>query len=511
MDNKKSVDTKVIDHMNMSIVTGTYLVLWVAFLVIAFTVLSITPLSFDILASTSNVTSFTLNGSYITDRPAFISLANISDQQQPVGEIKPLITSGENLSNGYSFPGIPDGLGAVELENGTVDVYVNHEYDTEENGQNAKVSKLRLNTTDGSVTGAELAIRDSQGYERLCSASLVEGYGFEHPIFLTNEEIDDGLVLAIDVINGTLYELPWVGLFSHENTIHVPYFYDNANKTVVLGFEDGAETESEVYMYVADTLKDLLFGKGQLYVFGAGDNSTLNTWDDVYYNKSGAAVNGTFIPLSWDYNTQNAKDLDTEAIAAGGFQFIRPEDGAMDKRPGNQNILYMAETGGEADENDEIIPPGLNDQNWTNGRIYQFEFTDPTDPTKASFRVLFDGNDPMAPGYNVMKNPDNLDTSLNSLMIDEDRIDANRLNATSPYNITQNAQILRVDLTNPVKIFPVAYINQVEDEAAAHGDWESSGILDASKYFGDGSWLVDVQAHTIDEGGQLLLLKIPGS
>jgi hypothetical protein len=182
--------------------------------------------------------------------------------------------------------------------------------------------------------------------------------------------------------------------------------------------------------------KDLLFGNGQLYVFGAVDNSTINTWDDVYYNKSGAAVNGTFIPLTWNYQTQNETDLDNEAIAADEFQFIRPEDGSMDKRPDMQNILYMAETGGETDENNEIIPPGLNDQNWTNGRIYQFEFTDPTDPTKVSFRVLFDGNDPMAPGYNV---------------------------------------------------------------------------LDASKYFGDGSWLVDVQAHTIDEGGQLLLLKIPGS
>jgi hypothetical protein len=47
--------------------------------------------------------------------------------------------------------------------------------------------------------------------------------------------------------------------------------------------------------------------------------------------------------------------------------------------------------------------------------------------------------------------------------------------------------------------------------AAAHGDWESSGILDASRYFGEGSWLTDVQAHTLKEGGQLLLLKIPTS
>ena len=49
-------------------------------------------------------------------------------------------------------------------------------------------------------------------------------------------------------------------------------------------------------------------------------------------------------------------------------------------------------------------------------------------------------------------------------------------------------------------IVPIAYVNQIEDTKAAHGEWESSGILDVSKYFGDGAWLVDVQAHTIDEG-----------
>jgi hypothetical protein len=96
-------------------------------------------------------------------------------------------------------------------------------------------------------------------------------------------------------------------------------------------------------------------------------------------------------------------------------------------------------------------------------------------------------------------------------MIDEDRIDGNRLNATSPYDVTENAQILKVDLANSTSIVPIALVNQIEDREAAHGDWESSGILDVSKYFGGGAWLVDVQAHTIDEGGQLLLLTIPGS
>ena len=85
------------------------------------------------------------------------------------------------------------------------------------------------------------------------------------------------------------------------------------------------------------------------------------------------------------------------------------------------------------------------------------------------------------------------------------------MNATSPYDVIENAQILKVNLANLTSIVPIAFVNQIEDREAAYGDWESSGILDVSKYFGDGSWLVDVQAHTIDEGGQLLLLRIPGS
>jgi hypothetical protein len=55
---------------------------------------------------------------------------------------------------------------------------------------------------------------------------------------------------------------------------------------------------------------------------------------------------------------------------------------------------------------------------------------------------------------------------------------------------------------------------------------ESSGIVDASAWFGPGSWLVNVQAHDLPfvdeatdeagntvkrEDGQLLLVTIPGS
>ena len=40
---------------------------------------------------------------------------------------------------------------------------------------------------------------------------------------------------------------------------------------------------------------------------------------------------------------------------------------------------------------------------------------------------------------------------------------------------------------------------------------ESSGIIEVFDIFGKGYWLLDIQAHTLGEGGQLLLMNIPGS
>ena len=67
--------------------------------------------------------------------------------------------------------------------------------------------------------------------------------------------------------------------------------------------------------------------------------------------------------------------------------------------------------------------------------------------------------------------------------------------------------IAKIDQSDDLSLFV-----EPGDEA---GSWESSGIIDVSKLFGEGTWLVDVQAHTlkvaqfdgVDEGGQLLLLR----
>jgi hypothetical protein len=104
-----------------------------------------------------------------------------------------------------------------------------------------------------------------------------------------------------------------------------------------------------------------------------------------------------------------------------------------------------------------------------------------------------------------MHQPDNVDTSANSLMVQEDSSQA------------PNSRIWRYDFATQTW----SVVASVLDAA-----WESSGVVDASAWFGPGSWLVDVQAHNVfvdqdtttipgvtlkREGGQLLLLRLPGS
>jgi hypothetical protein len=145
--------------------------------------------------------------------------------------------------------------------------------------------------------------------------------------------------------------------------------------------------------------------------------------------------------------------------------------------------------------------------------------------------ILIDAD---AGGYNnqnVLHNPDNVDTSTNSLMIQED---PGSHNGYAP-GAGPSARVWRYDL-NSGTLVVVAEVDQSADPVAREGAWESSGVVDASAIFGPGAWLVNVQAHSLfvdqevrtvvdtsrtppvtatltfkREGGQLLLLKIPGS
>jgi hypothetical protein len=139
---------------------------------------------------------------------------------------------------------------------------------------------------------------------------------------------------------------------------------------------------------------------------------------------------------------------------------------------------------------------------------------DPNNPRSVlSLTVLIEGGN--ATGVNGdIHQPDNLETTANSLLIQEDPSTANQ---GAP------ARIWRYDLDAGTKEV-VATINTAGRPSPNPGSWESSGIVDASSVFGAGAFLVDVQAHgweierqpnppvvnqvnLMREAGQLLLIR----
>lgn len=427
--------------------------------------------------------------------------------------IKSLITFNDVLDSDYVFQRIPDGLGIMEnkKDNKTVSVFVNHELKLSNTGEYSKISNLTLNR-DAEIVEGNLLENGSGKYEKFCSATLIEGDGFSDPLFITNEEMTDGKVVAYNLITGTKTELPWLGYFSHENTILVPTSTSSSsttsstssfldNKTVLLSSEDYKLDQSQLYMYVANNATDVLNGKGQLYVL-AGNNNNISSFRDLH---KGSTYQLHFEALNWDWRSQNYTDLEIEVQSKNGLDFTALEDLDYDKN--QNNIIYVADTG----DNDA-------GDNYKNGRIYSIELsqkpfgeadninnnnnTSSYDTNYyAEISVLLDGDD-----GNEIRNPDNIATSSKSLMIQENLKSYNKMKDGV------NAKILRYDF-NSQRLEPVAIINQFSDiyNDPKAGSWESSGIISTDDIFGEGTWLTTVQAHSKGEGGQLLLMNITNS
>ncbi len=471
------------------------------------------------------------------------------------GSVMPIITVGDTLSNGYRFEAIPDGIGVVPNGNGTLDVFVSHEtslvpfpytVNTATNTatglsdfDNAQVSKLRLSQNSLGVMQGWMEIDSSMNYQRFCSASIAgPEVGFDHPIFFGNEEATDfisppplqawppdpanqrqaGLVVALDTKNGKTHEIYGLGRLNHENTLVIPGY----NQVVALTGDDTFNAPSaQLYLYLAASADDFLADNGTLYGF-VSDNPAINDYGDL---QGSDTVGGHFIPVPREIAIGNQTGLEEWSNANNVFQFIRVEDLAYDKN--NSRIVYLADTGEPRAIDNPVTgrlrrgPSGTLGP-YMNGRIFKLVFND-QDPLQVdSLSILIDAD---AGDYNnpdALHNPDNIDTSTNSLMIQEDPGSHNRY----------HARVWRYDLATG----ELSEAAVVDPSAAAPGAWESSGILDVSDYFGPGTWLVNVQAHTLfvesetrtvidtsrtppveatltfkREGGQLLLLTIPGS
>jgi hypothetical protein len=402
----------------------------------------------------------------------------------------PIISTGD-VVGGYQMSGIPDGLGAYKDGDG-LQVFMNHElgisFPGVPPGVDARVSQLTLNRLTHGVLAGQYRFTGAEGFERFCSSTLemIDGT----PYYLTGEEAipvgHDGSSIVMNAVTGAWTETPQFGHFEHENVVPVP----RIPRFMLVSTEDNFRVgvPSYLFAYIADTFTDAVSGDpahGSLYVWRALDPA-----DTGFTMAKGDTIPGEFVPISQADNT-NDVTLKAAATAAGAFRFARLEDAAVAfQKPGR---VFFADTGkaGEAT---------------LNGRIYRLEI-DPSDPTHASLTVVLDST------VDDMANPDNLGTSPQSLMIQEDRENPNRV---------QFSRVLRYDLSDG-SLTPVARVNTT---VGLPGQWESSGIIWAGDLLGGGWWLSSVQAHTltapqpgptlvpntaVGEDGQLDALFVPGS
>lgn len=467
------------------------------------------------------------------------------------GTVTPLINSGQTY-NGVTFEGIPDGIGIAPGPGGSADVYVSHEqsrvpFRNERDFIDASVTRWTIDPDTNAITGASVAIPDSAGFIRFCSSFMAgPAEGFSTYTFFANEESDDdlsvpagatygpdpalapkreaGYVVYYDTAEGTYSQISRMGRHNHENSVVVPGGWQ---KVAILSGDDTFNAPaSQLYLFTANDEEAVRSDHGQLWAFQvtgtdggplADPYDSFNGANDYGDIAVGETLSGRFIHVPTDIargvtDVAPQKALEDWSNANNVFQFIRVEDIAYDRN--DPTVVYFADTGerratpnsatGRLRRGPDVNPDGTQFRGpYPNGRIFRMDLNTRDPRIVDSFSIVLDAD---LGGYDnqlVMHQPDNLDTSETTLMVQEDSGQA------------PNSRIWRYDLATGVW----SVVARVNDP-----DWESSGIVDASEWFGADTWLLDVQAHkdvvkhemegTVlvkREAGQLLLMEIPGT
>ncbi|MEY2857822.1 MAG: hypothetical protein RLZZ74_2134 [Cyanobacteriota bacterium] len=254
-----------------------------------------TPLNLDPNLGGTPVTSTSITNTGDTEQPA--QMIGLNGYQ-----VDPIFTVGEEI-NGYTPPGVLDGLGAFALDDDTVRILSNHEFSADEgyaytlaNGTEftgARVSFFDINKETLELEDSGLAYDkiinrageevdeasdlEFEGIDRMCSAQYVaaqqfgDGRGLEDNLFFTGEETDGGTEFVLDPATNTLQAVPWMGRAAWENVTEL-----DTGTTDKVAFLVGDDREAApLLMYVGE--KDTCEGAGLLERNGLSDGK-LYTW-----------------------------------------------------------------------------------------------------------------------------------------------------------------------------------------------------------------------------------------
>ena len=456
----------------------------------------------------------------------------------PGGSALPIITVGE-MVEGWRFEAIPDGISLVEKNKAVVDIYVNHETSlvpfplstsasgwlptSQGNGSqndydNAQLSRIRLHRGSAGVLDGEYVIPSSANYQRFCSNFMATSeQGFDRDILFTNEEATDfvsrtgtaypaipateppaeqaGVVVAYDVKSGAYKTIYGMGRHNHENSVAIPGYDD---LVILSGDDTFSAPSSQLYSYVAEDTDGVWNDTGSLYAFKSNDPN-INDYGDL---TGSAWVSGVMFPVPDATADGPQGGLETWSNANNIFQFIRIEDIAYDRN--DPNVVYLADTG-EPRALQHPTDPGPNRLSrgpsgtmgpYPNGRIFKMTLNASNPLVVDRLEILIDHDAMGAGNPAALHQPDNLETTENSLLVQED---------PGSHNSGTPAKIWRYDF-DAETFTVVATVDQSADGEetdvdgfadGAQGAWESSGILDVSDVFGPGTFLVTIQASTL--------------
>lgn len=483
-------------------------------------------------------------GPSTTQSPYLISLnpnvrfTSILSAGDAVGTKPTLDIEGYPSGQPWVFAGIPDGLGAYDNNDGTITVLVNHEIFPpnaavirEHGAPGAFVSQLVIDKTTLEVVdafdAANASYRDADGdgvwtleatiMNRLCSADLppvsaffwagedgIEGtaddVGTQDRIFMNGEEFGAegrafGWVVTGDEAR-TVWELPYLGKFSWENSVASP---DSEAKTVVIGLDDA--TPGQVYVYVGDkqadgnTIEKAGLSGGKLFGIKADGIGNGLTAENVVGTVPGS---GAFSLVEIEnQNTLTGAQQDAASDALGVTEFARPEDGAWDTQ--NPNRFYFVTTGSGLAPN----------------RLWALDFVDVENPELGgTFTLLLDGTEGTVALDNIGVDADG------KVWMQEDPGTNPRSARTWVYDPATD-EVDLIAIHDPLRFGEsIPGAGNIAATLPFTINEEASGIIDVTDLLGDEdtqAFLVDVQAHytftgplqsEVVEGGQLLVMYV---
>lgn len=483
-----------------------------------------------------------------------------------------LLTIGESLTGttgalnsstegDYKPVGILDGIGAYSLDANTVRVFVNHELGTSAGATwktdsavtltGSRISYFDVDKTTKTIVDGGIAINNiydragalvtsptqlsqATGFDRFCSGSLYEanefgtGKGIVDRMYFAGEETSSaggGTQWVLDTSTGDFWAAPDFGRGGWENVTQV----DTGTTThVAFVLGDDGPNGMPLYLYVgeksttpgADFLARNGLKDGQLYVWKANTAGVNSPAEFVSGTRS-----GTWVPIeakdvakanTAGYDAlgyKNDTTLRTEADSLGAFSFSRPEDLSTNPQDGTEIVFNS--TGASITAANTADNTADATDLWSMTYKVKLDFSNLSAP-KSSISVLYNSNSDQT---HAIRSADNLDWADDGyIYINEDR------STTWAGGVNTNeASILRID-PKTGEIVRVAEIDraavptgQTDSSPADFGNWESSGILDVSKLFGEKGgtlFLTDVQAHSVNlaasglaEGGQLIFLQ----